>query len=61
MNFDSKLEASCSQNIDHLMISASTPKSTISRLLSGKRVGFRLITLCKIASGLNKRLVIRLE
>ena len=36
-------------------------KSTLSRLLSGKRTEFQIATLMKIARVLGKRLVIRLE
>ena len=37
------------------------PPSTMSRLLSGQRTDFRLKTLQKIATGLGKKLVIRME
>ena len=46
---------------DFCLNKADVPKSTVSRLLSGKRMGFRLSTLRKIASGLGKKLIIRLE
>ena len=36
-------------------------KSTLSRLLSGKRSEFQIATLVKIAAVLKKKLVIRLE
>ena len=36
-------------------------KSTLSRLLSGKRTEFQIATLKKIADALGKKLVIRLE
>ena len=36
-------------------------KSTLSRLLSGKRSEFQIATLRKIAAALDKKLVIRLE
>ena len=40
---------------------ADIPKSTMSRLLSGERTEFRFSTLQRIAKGLGKKLVIRLE
>lgn len=40
---------------------ADIPKSTMSRLLSGERTEFRFSTLQRIATGLGKKLVIRLE
>lgn len=36
-------------------------KSTLSRLLNGKRTEFQIATLQKIAKALGKKLVIRLE
>jgi predicted transcriptional regulator len=46
---------------DFCLNGADIPKSTLSRLLSGERTEFRFATLQKIAKGLNKKLVIRLE
>lgn len=46
---------------DFCLNRADIPKSTMSRLLSGERTEFRLVTLNKIARGLGKKLVIRLE
>ncbi|MGE4106312.1 MAG: helix-turn-helix domain-containing protein [Bacteriovoracia bacterium] len=36
-------------------------KSTLSRLLTGKRTEFQIATLKRIADALGKRLVVRLE
>ena len=46
---------------DFCLNEADIPKSTMSRLLSGKRTNFRFDTLHKIAEGLGKKLVIRLD
>ena len=46
---------------DFCLNKADVPKSTVSRLLSGERTEFRLLTLQKIAKGLGKKLVIRME
>ncbi|MCB9026000.1 MAG: helix-turn-helix domain-containing protein [Bdellovibrionaceae bacterium] len=46
---------------DFCLNETGIPKSTMSRLLSGKRTEFRFATLQKIAEGLGKKLVIRLE
>ena len=50
------------KSVDDFCLNASgVPKSTVSRLLSGQRTEFRYATLQKIAKGLGKKLVIRLE
>ena len=46
---------------DFCLNGADIPKSTISRLLSGERTEFRFKTLQKIATGLNRKLIIRME
>ena len=46
---------------DFCLNRADIPKSTMSRLLSGKRMGFRLATLRKIAESLDRKLTIRLD
>ena len=46
---------------DFCLNQAGIPKSTMSRILSGKRTGFRLHTLHKIAEGLGRKLTIRLD
>lgn len=46
---------------DFCLNKADVPKSTMSRILSGQRTGFRIATLQKVAIGLDKKLVIRME
>ncbi len=47
------VESFCFENDIH--------KSTISRLLSGKRIEFKIATLQKIAQSLNKELIIDMK
>ena len=46
---------------DFCLNKVDIPKSTMSRLLSGSRTEFRFQTLQKIAKGLGKKLVVRME
>lgn len=63
--FREQVRESISENyksIDDFCLNVTgIPKSTISRLLSGERTEFRFSTLQKIAKGLNKKFIIRLE
>ena len=46
---------------DFCLNGADVPKSTMSRMLSGERTEFRFSTLSKVAQGLGKKLVVRME